>query len=930
VLAETLDAIESVGSSALVDACRRHPELAAGLRRRLGLLAAANLLELTPELAGVPARLGDFEPKERLGDGAMGVVYRALQTSTGRDVALKVVRGELLIFPEARLRFRREVELSARLHHTSIVPVLAVGEADGATGSVPWFAMELVRGASLAALLDGLRARFGSASAIDPAAVPETLAQATPESLRGTARLPAPRSWWSWALATALSAARAVAHAHEKGVLHRDVKPSNVLVGADGRVYLTDFGLAGDLAGGDASLTRSRGAVGTLAYMAPEVLEGAGADARSDVYGLGALAYELLTLRRPFEAPTSAALMRAILDSAPLPPRRHAPALGPDEEAVVLRALERDPHRRYATAYELALDLERLIERRPTLARPAGPWLRARRLVERRPAASAAVALGFLLVVGTPSVVAWSQARARAHLEDVNRDLDDALARERAGNARADENLDRAARAVDALLTETSEVLLEEVPMMQTLKRDLLERALVILNELAPQEPTSPQGILQAAGVELAAGMARLDLGEADAGRRHLAAGLARLDACPDCAAFDAARTRLLRLRLLRQLARAEEHRDRAEAERWIRAALALPGTAASGRLLKERLLSRLALHDLEYSAGRIAAARAALDEAAAELEDEGELLTDRDRLWIRAKLLGMRGTKGYLDNFDDPASAADLRTALADLAEICRLNPEAMSAHADALGLGVNLGAVELRMGALDAAEAALAGARAEGERLVGLFPRARKYRTDLAALLINLGLVRQARGDVAGCREAWTAAADAGRELANEPEPTADALMQAGLALGNLASVERGDERYDESIAAASEGEAYLRRALALRPGHVLIARSLEFALLTRGNCLLSLGGADEARAAFAEAEAVAPPERLAQRALVDSWLELAKVSDGAARAELLDHALDVLRKAVELGWSARDDLENNPDFEPLRALPGFPTLD
>jgi len=931
LLAKVLHGMDSGGARALEDVCSAHPGRAADLRRRVRLLAATSLVDLGPALDRLPPSVGDFELLERLGAGAMGVVHRARQSSTGREVALKLVRPELLVFADARARFRREVELTARLHHRSIVPVLAVGE----TGGLPWLALALVPGPSLAALIALVRERYRDVSRVDPAALPALVREATPQALRrvpedGTSTREASSSSWSWrvwSLKAVLAIARALAHAHGKGILHRDVKPSNVLVGADGRVLLTDFGLARE--SGEDSLTRTRAAVGSLPYMAPEVLSGEEADARGDVYGLGALAFELLTLHRPFEGASSAALVTAILGGAPPSPRRYAPRLDPDEEAVLLRALERDPRRRYATAFEFAEDLEALLERRPTRARPLGPGSRLRRLVERRPAASTAAALAVLLVVGLPSALAWSQGRARARQREVIASLDQALERERDERLRADENLDRAVGAVDTLLTETSSVLLSDVPLMQELKHDLLERALSVLDELMPQDPSSPRRLLQAANVDLAAGLARLDLGNADAARSQLRAGLARLDGCADCAAIDAARTELLRTRLLLGLARAETRNDPPAAELAVRAALELSDRVGdlSGELLRERLLGRMALHDLTYGAGRKEEARAEIDAAADELELRGAVLSERDRLWLRARIQGMRGTKGYLDATDVGAAAEDLRAALRDLDAIAELYPEALAPRADALGFGVNLAAVELRRGNLDAAEAALIVARREGERLVGLFPRASKYRTDLAGLLVNLGLVYQWREDFAGCREAWEAAAVAGRAVATAAEPSPDALLQAGIALGNLASLERDEERFEAAIAAAAEGEVFLRRALALKPGHLLHARSLEFAVLTRGRSALELGRVDDARAALADAEAVAPKEALAQRALTDGWLHLARVVPEDERGSALAEALRTLVRAVELGWNDPDDLVRNEELDPLRALPGFP---
>jgi serine/threonine protein kinase len=238
----------------------------------------------------VPPALGDFRVVREIGRGAMGVVYEAEQVSFKRRVALKVLRFGGAADAEAMERFRREAETVARLHHTNIVPIFAVGCENG----VHFFAMQLIAGYSLSAELAGAKA---AGRPLDAKAV----------------------AGWG------VQAAEVLAHAHARGVVHRDVKPSNLLLDGEGVVWLTDFGLA--RRSDEATLTVAGVLLGTPLYMSPEQASALDkpVDQRSDVYSLGATLYELATGRPVFEAPTAKQLLEQIATAEPIPPRRHRP-----------------------------------------------------------------------------------------------------------------------------------------------------------------------------------------------------------------------------------------------------------------------------------------------------------------------------------------------------------------------------------------------------------------------------------------------------------------------------------------------------------------------------------------------------------------------------------------------------------------------------
>ncbi len=341
----------------------------------------AEALESAPSSES-PQTLGHYRLDEMIGRGGQATVYRARDTRLSRDVALKVFRAaELFENAAAIARFRREADLLSRLDHPGICTVFGAGSENGAA----WIAMRLVKGETLAQSIDSERERLG-------ADLPEA---SEPLDVR--------REWITHVIAVIESVARAVETAHAAGIVHRDLKPGNVMIDATGAPVVLDFGLAAVEDQGHGGLTQSGDVLGTPAFMAPEQIRGdrARIDRRVDVYALGVILYECVTLRRPFTAPTREGLYRAILDEDPSPPRRLARGIPSDLAVVVETAMAKEPTRRYQTAADLAEDLRRLRMHEPIRARPATALTRLSRWARRRPAVAA---LALLLMVGVPTV----------------------------------------------------------------------------------------------------------------------------------------------------------------------------------------------------------------------------------------------------------------------------------------------------------------------------------------------------------------------------------------------------------------------------------------------------------------------------------------------------------------------------------------------
>lgn len=405
LLGAILDAPPAERQQALAAACTSHPQHADLLRRRLHALGGLGLLEEEqPGGLAVPAMLGEFRLTRRLGHGGMGVVYRARQEPLGREVALKLMRPELVFFENNRERFQREAEAIARLDHPAIVPVLTYGEEAG----IPYLAMPFIDGCSLADVIEALGEREPRhLEGDDLARAMETAGTRVEAAARRALSAP---SWCGMAALVCRQVAEALAHAHERGIVHRDVKPSNIMLASDGRVLLVDFGLA--KAAGASRLTRTGSQLGSLPYSAPEQVLGNDApiDARSDVFSLGTVLYELLTLARAFDGENNQQTMRAILTREPVDPRRRNDAVGPDLAAVLAKALEKDPDHRYGSARALADDLGSFLAYRPVAAARHSWFTRCKRWVRREPTRAAAVAASAVAVLSLAALLGYWMA----------------------------------------------------------------------------------------------------------------------------------------------------------------------------------------------------------------------------------------------------------------------------------------------------------------------------------------------------------------------------------------------------------------------------------------------------------------------------------------------------------------------------------------
>ena len=522
------------------DYTKQHPQIADMLRQVLPAVrlmrqsgVAANKSPQKPEVSieEIGGTLGDYKLLREIGRGGMGVVYEAEQISLSRRVALKILPFAAAMDPRRLERFKNEAQAAAQLHHSNIVPVYAVGCERG----VWYYAMQMINGHSLAELIAQLRAwnplqheteapeNSGAKSMLEYASDAVTLHDrsepgsnlqpGTPAAGIETAEFAGLSTSSSNrelqfiqnAVGLGIQAATALDHAHDLDIVHRDIKPGNLMIDARGNLWVTDFGLARFR--DDANVTATGDLIGTLSYMSPEQASGrrGAVDHRSDVYSLGATLYELLTLRPVYQEDNRAALLQRIVTGDPVPPRKHNPAIPIDLETIILKAMSHDMGSRYATAGDMAEDLRRYMDHRPILARRPNLAERANKWAQRhKPLVASAACFLVLLTLGlicSTFLILQERNKTQAALIDVSREYaEKETQRKRAEQERnaaetnltlANRNFDQARKMLESFIQVAAEDLAPH-PDLQDVRSRLLQESLVYYQDFIEQARDNP------------------------------------------------------------------------------------------------------------------------------------------------------------------------------------------------------------------------------------------------------------------------------------------------------------------------------------------------------------------------------------------------------------------------------------------------------
>lgn len=863
VLDEYMSELESTGLPPDVERLAvEHPDLAEELRSYADSLQVLHQMTtgLRSESAqpqasaetGRAKRLGDYEIIREVGRGGMGVVYEARQLSLNRLVALKVLPFAAMLDERQIARFRTEAQAAAQLHHPNIVPVHAVGQERG----VHYFAMQFIAGQSLEHAIDELR---GYAMPTDPTIsysrasaavkVAERERDTAIDSAFSTRVSTHSRTYCHSVARLMLQAADAVDHAHQLGVIHRDVKPSNLLLDRSGKLWITDFGLARIQS--DSGVTISGDIVGTIRYMSPEQAAGNSAlvDARTDVYALGATLYELLTLRPAHVGNGREEILRQIEAIEPASPRSLNPAVPFDLETITLRALAKARDERYPTARALAEDLRRFLNGEPTEARRPTPIDRAAKwaLRHRKIVALAATFLVVLTCVSATSALMIAQGEQRTK---------DALAASEANRRRAEEHYQQARQVVDRFGGIANE--LSRLPGAEPLRRTLLNDTLEYYRQF----------VARAAGDEkLAAEMA---------GAYHKAAVIAeaigdRQDALEFCDRS---------LRLFAELTAKspdDETLQARQANAYNSLGLLLGATGKSQKALEayaraiqlqqsiadrrpgaaqpEQSLAET-YSNLGLLQGQLGDKNAARKSLAAAIRLFKQLLEEEPRdVDLRHTLAIGYNNLSFVDRGDDwNDSEISCRRAIALLDELVAENSSRLAFRSDLALCQNNLGSI---LGHREDWEAACESYRKAIELQRQLTRQAGAvvlYRRDLAVSLNNLAQAQQALGNLDAAIKSFAAAEEIALQLADDYPHEITFHSFAGVVLNNRASALETSGKAAEAIAVYEAAIEHQRSAFDEAPQVIEYREFLSKHFFNYGRALRAAGRpADAAQVAL-----------------------------------------------------------------------------
>lgn len=884
-------------------------------------------------------RIGDFEIVREIGRGGMGVVYEAHQISLARRVALKILPFAAMLDARQVARFKNEAQAAAQLYHPNIVPVHAVGVERG----VHFYAMKFIEGQPLDhAIRELARARgfrddatvslSGERKAINGLDADETVSYPirTPS---GESVLSVERGrYLPTVIRIGIQAAEAIHAAHEFGIVHRDIKPSNLLLDADLHLWVTDFGLA--RCQSDVTLTRSGDLIGTLRYMSPEQATGQSAlvDHRSDIYSLGATLYELLTLRPAFGGDDAQNLIRRISQEEPKSLRQLCPDVPLDLQTVIAKAMSKQPADRYATASDFADDLRRVLEGKPTVARPptlvdrAVKWTRRHtRLVLGATAAMSIAAV--VLVAGMLYVLGAKQA------SDEN-------------FARAEKYFRKAHETVDSFGAETSEQL-KEIPAAADVRRRLLKKSLQYYQSYVDAARDNPELLKD---VALTYSKIGLLADEVDTAK-------VAIDAHRQAVGF-------FKILVSRHAEVAEHRRQLALAHNNLATALARSGTTDEARteyvaaidLQKELIASGDAATaadqqqyrlDLAVAHTNLGLLHRDTNDATAAQHYLGEAVRIQEALLgtsaknaeIATNLAGAYNNLGSLYLEAEPRRAKSYFASALDLRERMTGKPKDDRQFQRELAVSYNnLAAVSARLSEFDTAVQAYGDAIKLQEELVRTAPNHKEWQRELAKTITNLGLAQsrlnRTQEAEASFRRALRVLKVLARRWPNDPE-TASGL---GGTFNNLGIVCEATKRPQEAAAAYRQAIEYQRTAFEAAPAVEVYREFLIKHLFNYGRVERDAGELDRAVEAAVERRSLVAKdpqrllsvaeefaivyEKLAARHANEDALPLAETTPG----ECARLAVDTLEQAIAAGLSKSVDVRTSAAFVELSQTAEF----
>ncbi len=741
----------------------------------------------------LPKQIGRFEIREQLGEGGHGIVLRAFDPKLKREVALKIPRPEVLITQELRVRFLREAEAAAAVNHANIVPVFE----SGADGPLCFIAYAYCEGESLA---EWISRHDQQMSPRDAARLIGTLAEA-------------------------------LQHAHSRGVVHRDLKPGNILLQAetdsdvalDASARITDFGLA-KIQGADQGVTRSGSILGTPNYLSPEQAEGGKEEVgpASDIYALGIILYELLAGKTPFARESSLATLKATRVEEPAPIRRFNPHVPRDLESICMRCLEKQPANRYASASDLSADIQRFLEGLPVRARPVGTLARAQRWCRRNKFVTSAALITFVGLT-TGLIIAFLEwQRAEGHLAESQRQRNQAqqnldranrewrraeqlLDESRQQRKRAQRNFGAAQDAIDQLLTEVAENL-RNVPQMQPLQRGLLVKAMELNQQFLDDDADDPELQFEAAAAFRRSANIKLMLGEFDECQKAATRAIELCEAArdgleeTDMVLIEMARSYSLRGEQFRSrslLSKAEEDLD--TANNLVQDYVKLHPDDAEHVIMLARNLRDLGV--IAEKSGNVAASKQRFEEALARLD----AVKPNDRqselyLYSRSNVLNSLAIQNKARGKYDEAST-HYAEAIELLEDLVAKFPMKQSYQRSFAATTYNLGNVCYAKKDFDTALEHYDEATEIYKTLVRDFSYSPAYRRVLAQIYVAIGLSHKRLNHADEAESAYLQALAINQELVRRYPDVPFYQGQVNTCLNNLSTIYLNTDRLDDA---------------------------------------------------------------------------------------------------------------------------------
>lgn len=927
----------------------QHPDLAEPLQTYLGSLnelhrAAAGFgggdaadSDDHVEADDETRRLGDFVLGRELGRGGMGIVYEARQLSLDRTVALKVLPFAAVLDSKQIARFKSEAQAAAQILHPNIVPVFAIGVDRG----VHYYAMQFIDGQALDLAIADLRKhgrrkssprepyalasgrgpdddrfehpRLAPSAHFDSGETCTVRTEPTNTSLLSSSSDNAPE-YFRTVARLGVQAADALQAAHEYGIIHRDIKPSNLLLDYEGKLWVTDFGLA--RCQRDATLSKTGDIIGTMRYMSPEQASGQSSliDQRADIYSLGVTLYELLTLEPAVQGADGPALLRGIDEQQPQPLRKLRPKISADLENVILKAMAQVREERYTTAKEFADDLRRFLEGKPTIAKPPSATERVTKWAIRHKRVVTAVACVSLL-----TCLGFAASTILIAREKLNSDRN---------FVRAEQNFRDAHAAVDRFGAQFAERL-ADVPGASGVRHEMLRETLAYYKRFAEQAVEDPSLQADLALTYSKIGTLADEIGSIDEAIAAHEKGLAlfeKLAAAPDHLEHQR-RLALCRNNLARALQRAGRIAD---AHSAYRAAIDLQSK------LVRRTKDEQTMIDLAVSHGNLGLLlsdtghRAEAEQSfrdACQLQEELVAAAPNDAKRHHNLAVTFNNLSAIYLGINHEQAAACYRSALAHQRLAVASQPADVDYASDLAATYNNLGSLQSQQQDYTAAAASYEQAIQLQQTLLKADPARKSYRQDLAVSFNNDGLTRSRLGQASAAEEAFEQSIAIQTALvAIHPD---DAALRSSLGgvYNNLGIAFEEQRRFEDAAVAYQKAVEQQRVAYVRAPTVMRYRIFLSKHYFNFGRVLRQLGQPDRAaQIAVARRElwpgdgnrlfSVAEELALASRDLRDS-LDKGELNTG----QTVSLAIETLEQAVEAGFQVPRDLAANGAFSTLK---------